>query len=189
MKKILSLIIVALMPLFVFSQEHMDFRGVPLDGDLNSFIGKMKELGYTLNKLDGDVAIMKGKFTGEDVDLYISATPKTKTVCKVNLYFSEKSSWNSLKSQYEEYKELFSKKYGENKKSYEFFSKPYYEGDGYELQAVRKEKCTYSTFYDTPRGYIAVQISKFECLLVGYEDKINIELRSTEKDSKNLNEI
>lgn len=64
-----------------------------------------------------------------------------------------------------------------------------YEGDGYELQAVRKEKCTYSTFYDTPRGYIAVQISNFECLLVGYEDKINIELRSTGKDSKNLNEI
>ena len=48
--------------------------------------------------------------------------------------------------------ELFTKKYGEPKDHFEFFSSPYYEGDGYELQALRKEKCNYISFWTLDKG-------------------------------------
>ena len=189
MKKILMLSLMLLLNIAIYSQTHMDFRGVPIDGPLNSFITKMKGLGYSLVEESGDIVSMKGQFTGQDVELYITASPKTKTVCRVTIYFPERESWDSLERQYKEYKELFIKKYGTNYKSFEYFKKPYYDGDGYELQALWKEKCVYATYFDTPNGIIVVELTKFESLSIGYEDRTNIELRSSEKTSNNLNEI
>ena len=146
----------------------------------------MKSLWYTISSNDDDSAIMKGKFTNRDADIFVLATPQTKTVYKVFVDFAKESSWSTLKSHYFDYKALYIKKYGETESSYEFFSKPYYEGDGYELQALTKEKCTYATFFKTPTGFVVVELTKYECLRLGYEDKINVELRSKPKSKKGI---
>ena len=178
-----------LLSLSVFSQEHLDFRGIPIDGHIDNFIAKMKTLGYTISSKDDVSAIMKGKFTNRDADIFILATPQTKTVFKVFVDFEKESSWSTLKNNYFDYKELYIKKYGETEHAYEFFSKPYYEGDGYELQALTKEKCTYATFFKTQNGIVVVELTKYECLRLAYEDKINIELRDKEKTASALDEI
>jgi hypothetical protein len=100
------------------------------------------------------------------------------------------TTWSLLKSQYEEYKELYKKKYSDIEcKSFEFFKDPYDEGDGYELQALSLDKCIYASFFDTPAGYIAVKLSSTACVSISYEDGINIELRDSERESEALNEI
>lgn len=188
MKKLALLFAVMLMSTTFFAQEHLDFRGVPINGHVDSFIAKMEGLGYTLEENSDGVAMMEGKFINKDVDLFIVYTPQTNTVWKVGVFFDKATSWSSIKSDYREYKELYKKKYGEGK-SYEFFSKPYYEGDGYELQAVRKEKCRYTTFFECATGNITVEISSSERILISYEDGINVKLNRSEKTSSALDEI
>lgn len=156
MKKIL-LVVALFLSLSLSAQEHLEFRGIPIDGHLNSFVSKMKSIGYTVHEEDGNVVVMKGKFTNKDVLLAVIASVKTHIVWKVSVLFDEASSWSSLKSDYLEYKELFTNKYG-MPRSYEFFSKPYYEGDGFELQALRNEKCTYASFFENSVGYIGVRL-------------------------------
>lgn len=189
MKKVITLFAAMLLSLSLFSQEHLDFRGIPIDGHIDNFVAKMKTLGYVLDNKEDDAVIMKGKFTNRDADIFILCTPKTKTVYKVFIDFDKEASWSSLKSRYFDYKELYIKKYGATDNSYEFFSKPYYEGDGYELQALKLEKCTYATFFKTSKGIVAVELTKYECLRLVYEDKINIELRENERTASALNEI
>ena len=189
MKKLALLFVAMLMSTTFFAQEHLDFRGVPIDGHIDDFIIKMTELGYTLDKKVDNAAIMTGKFTGKDIDLYILCSPKTKTVWKVAALFDKATSWSSLKSSYFEYKKLYTQKYGKPESSYEFFSDPYYEGDGYELQALRKEKCHYFTMYDLEGGVVVVQLTTTECLQLGYEDNINGELTKKERTSSALDEI
>lgn len=48
---------------------------------------------------------------------------------------------------YRSMKDVLSKKYGAPSSDYEFFKKPYYEGDGYEAQAIRVGKATFSCFW------------------------------------------
>lgn len=188
MKKLVLLFAVMLMSTTFFAQEHLDFRGVPIDGHIDAFVSQMERLGYTVDKRIDNSAIMNGKFTGRDVELYIFSSPKTNTVWKVVLYF-DKGSWSSLKSSYFEYKGLYTQKYGKPTSSYEFFSDPYYEGDGYELQALRKEKCHYLSIYKLEIGSIAVQLSEYEQLKLVYEDNINCELKNIEQTSSALDEI
>lgn len=188
MKKFALLFAMMLMSTTFFAQEHLDFRGVPIDGHVDNFIAKMKELGYALDENSDGVAIMEGKFIGKDVNLFIVYTPKTNIVWKVGVFFDKATSWSSIKSDYREYKELYKTKYGEGK-SYEFFSKPYYEGDGYEMQAVRKEKCRYTTFFECTAGNITVEISSNERILISYEDAINVKLNRSEKTSSALDQI
>ena len=188
MKKLVLLFAAMLMSTMLFAQEHLDFRGIPIDGHIDEFISKMKELGYKMaDKIDG-IAIMEGKFTNKNVNLFIVYTQETNTVWKVAVFFDKATSWSSIKSDYREYKELYEKKYGAGR-SYEFFSDPYYEGDGYELQAIRKEKCRYMTFFDCATGGIIVEIDNSERLLISYEDDINAKLDKKERTSSALDEI
>jgi len=74
---------------------------------------------------------MNGKFAGKYCEIIITSTPKTNTVWKVSAYFPKETSWLSIKSSYDSYKDQYQQKYGIPSKSYNFFSDPYFEGDGY----------------------------------------------------------
>lgn len=65
----------------------------------------------------------------------------------------------------------------------------YYEGDGYELQALKNDKCTYSTYFKTEKGTLNVAITSSGNLSLGYEDKINTEIQTEEKNNADLNDI
>lgn len=166
---------------------HLNFKGIPLDGKLSDFISKLEAEGFTFDRyVDEDMAIMKGNFAGRNADIYISATPLT--VWRISVYYNKDESWISLKSDYFQMKELYTKKYGEPK-SFEFFWEPYYEGDGYELQALEKEKCYYASFWELPSGTIYIMINQFCQISMLYEDKINSELKEKERENTALNDI
>jgi len=165
------------------SQENVTFKGVPLIGTISSFAQELEKQGCTIKETKGNVVILKGEFVSRECEIYVFGSKKTNTVWKVVAYLPEAKSWYSLKSEYLKLKTQFQQKYGKGK-SYEFFSNPYYEGDGYEIQALRKEKCTYTTFFDTERGPIAVEISKYEQIKIAYEDAINT--KSHEQEEKDI---
>lgn len=196
MKKIFQVIVVVLgicllgNPLYAQeSQKHIEFRGIPVSGNLNTFVGKLGGLGYKVAERSDNAVLMEGKFTGKDVEIIVFSSKKTKTVWKVLVRFDKATSWSSLKYDYEYYKSAFTKKYGNPETSYEFFSDPYYEGDGYELQAVRVEKCHYVSFYNTEGGVVYIEMDKSERLCVHYEDSVGTEKQKKERDEAVIDDI
>jgi hypothetical protein len=164
--------------------QHLVFKDIPISGNLSSFVNKMKKEGFTLGEQKENGALMKGTFVGnENCEILIIATSKAKTVWKVIIFLPEETSWYSIKSAYNNYKEQYIKKYGNPSKTYAFFAKPYYEGDGYETSAVKNDKCIYATFWDTENGSISVAISKYMQVKIVYEDKINSDIDDKEKET------
>lgn len=158
MKKILLTICTLLIVALAQAQEHMTFKDISMDCDLTTFVAKLKAKGYKTTLIQEDAAVLSGNFAGkDDCKIVVLCTAASKLVWKVGVVFPKKISWSSLKSEYNTFKESYTQKYG-TPKSYEFFSDPYYEGDGYELQALGLEKCTYASFYNTPLGGIILNI-------------------------------
>ena len=131
---------------------------------------------------------MYGTFTGKNVEVYIVLTPISKKVKSVIVFYPKDNSWSSIKYAYFKLKDSFKKKYP-LEKEFELFSDPYYEGDGYEMQAVRNDKCFYTSFFQPDLGKIMLHISKYEQLQVVYEDSINARIGSEEKESKVMDDI
>ncbi len=189
MKKV-KLVIVTIFILNIVglsAQEHLAFKGIPIAGSNNSFVEKLKTKGFTFSKMEDNIGMLKGNFINLSCDLYTVGSVNSNTMWKVYITFDDEISWTSLKSSYLKVKEQYQGKYGKGK-SYEFFSKPYYEGDGYELQAISKERCTYSTFWNTDEGNISVTISG-KHVAISYEDKAGIEVNRQEKQQVVNNDI
>jgi len=170
------------------AQEHMTFKNIPIEGNINDFVEKMEAQNFSVEeKLDG-VITMKGSFAGfDDCRIYLIFSKKSQTVWKVTVSLPEQVSWTSTKSRYEDYKEKYTQKYGRPTKSYEFFLSPYERGDGYELQAISLEKGYYSTYWKSNLGTIVVEIeatsnSKGWVRLL-YEDAAGVEIMKAEKNA------
>lgn len=186
--KNLLLVLFCVFSSVVFSQEHIKFKGIPLNGNVNSFAQELVKIGFKIVKSKGDIILMKGEFINKECEILVVGSTKTNIVWKVIAYLPKETSWYSIKNDYFEVKKQFQQKYGGGE-SYEYFSKPYYEGDGYEMQALGVDKCTYTTFFKTELGTIAVDISKYERISIGYEDKINLEIKEAEDESVISNDI
>lgn len=159
-----------------------------INGTINEFSNQLKSQGYKLvyTSDNGEAKIFSGSFAGlDDCEIFVIATPNSHIVWKVVVYLPKQTSWYSLKSRYGEYKNSLTNKYGTPSDDFHFFSSPYYEGDGYELQALNSDKCTYATYYDTESGVVCVELhgagyGKGQ-VKIGYEDKINSKLRNESK--------
>jgi len=162
--------------------KHMKFRNVEINGNILIFAGELQKLDYTISSIEnqGSTIRMKGKFIERDCELFILASTKTKVTWKVAVYFGKATNWRSLKSDYVSLKEQINEKYGKPFKSSEFFANPNYEGDGRELQSLRKGKCTYFTYWKTDEGFVKLSITSFCQISIGYEDKLNSEIDSKE---------
>lgn len=191
--KLLGLVLAVATTLTMSAQEHFTFKGVELNGPLSDFITQMEAKGFVFknNFENGNGASMTGSFMGySDCELYIFTTPNSKMVRMVKIYLpEEENSWSSLKSYYTQSVDAFTKKYGAPGDEYSFFSKPYYEGDGYEMTGVKVDKCNYAAFWELEKGAIFIEISKWCQVCISYEDNLNTQLSSQEKEQNILDEI
>jgi hypothetical protein len=160
-----------------FSQE---FDGVKIDGSKISFIKAMLAKGYTVKSDKGVWVKLKGNSSHPALELFAFFSPVTKQIWKLVVNLPEQTSWDDLKSQYNQYLDLLIAKYGEPANNYGFFSKPYIEGDGNEMTAVSLEKCTYTASWTNPE--IRIEISKFKQVTVKYENPANSALDTRERD-------
>ena len=183
MKKILLTLCVGLLTLAVQAQEHMAFKGVSMGCNITTFVSQLKAKGFTVNYEAENGVILEGDFAGtSNCKVCVLPTKQSKMVWKVAVKFPEQSSWYSIKSEYRTFKDSYTEKYGKPE-SYEFFSSPYEEGDGYEMTAISVEKCHYISFFTTEMGPIALEIHKDKCVQVSYEDSINSAINSKEKEA------
>ena len=184
MKRVFGLMLLCVISISASAQEHLTFKGIPMNGHISTFVSKLKNIGFKEIASEDYFALVEGEFGGNDCQVAIYGSKKSKVVHKIAVILDESPSWYSLKSTYNEYKQLLASKYGEGT-SFEYFSDPYYEGDGYELGALRNDKCTYATYFDTPNGDIVITIAYVgkPCTTLGYIDEINDNIAEEEEKS------
>ena len=186
MKKLLSILAICLIcSIELFAQEHIKVKNIPIDGKVPALMAKFKAAGLTPYKGYDDV--LTGTFAGFDNCTFLFyGTDKTNTAYRITIMTDSYSSWYTLKVKYRALKESYIQKYP-NYEDFEFFREPYYEGDGYELQALKNEKCVYSTFFDTEEGTISIELSSVSSqsgyIVIRYEDKINLSIAKSERQT------
>ena len=184
MKKIFVLILLCAISMNVSAQDHLTFKGIPIDGHISTFVNKLKSLGFELEVMSDNFASVKGEFGGENCEIAIYATKTTKTTHQIIVILEKSDSWATLKHTYKEYKSLLATKYGEGD-SFEHFSSPYYEGDGYEISALRNGKCGYKTTFNAANGKVAIALLYADkgVVALSYEDNTNCQIATREEDN------
>ena len=167
------------------------FKNVEIDGSLTEFVTKMEAKGLTLVKQAETNAVMKGSFMGRsDVQFIISATPVSKIVHRVFVMLPKHTNdWTILKNEYNYCEESYTQKYGAPQKSIKKFKSPYYEGDSYEISAVRLNKVTYINVWNVDNGEIMIFLTTDCQVCIAYSDSHNSAIASEEEKSNVIDEI
>lgn len=178
MKKLLTAVVLLCTIFTAAAQEHLTFKGVPIDGTMNEFVSKLKQKGFTyLGDFEG-TAIIEGDFAAhKNCTVCVVALESTKKVNTVIVAFPNADTWDQLDMTYSQLKEWLTQKYGEPSICEEFFQSSMVEdSDIYKLHELKMDKCTYYTLYDTEKGQIKLSIisSDMRCFVkLQYWDRIN----------------
>ena len=182
MKKITILFAAILLSIYSFAQQ---FDGVDINGDYQVAVGKYKAKGYKVVETFAKGCKFEGNFGGQSVELYLFKTLKSNLLCKAVIYFGERSTWYSIKSEYENFKEIMTKKYGTPTSEHSFFRSPYHAGDGYEETAVKVEKAVFSSYWFNKNGAsIGCEISKYMSIKIVYENDANMAISKSETEAQ-----
>lgn len=181
MKKIFLSFVLCLISITAFCQttEHLKFMGIPINGTPYAFTQKMAAKGfkhYPSEDTDG-YNLYKGKFAGYN-DCIIEAMKFNNTVyaIAISIPINTNNTWNGIKSAYLKIRNNIYNKYNIiNVDTNEYFDKPYYEGDGYELTAIFAEACHFTTIFtvDNNASQIITRIGDASSIYLFYLDGIN----------------
>lgn len=179
MKQIIFTLITLCFALNSFAEEHLTFKGIPIEGSMTSFCQKLKSKGLKQVKTDNNATFFVGDFTGRNATIGVGATDDGKNVFSVVVLFDPSEEWNTLVDTYDYYKELYTRKYGEPKASVE---KNPADGDSnfYKMAEVHAGTVTWASAWEVTGGDIELSIEKSEGLYTGmvlirYRDKQNVE--------------
>ncbi|MCR5425114.1 MAG: hypothetical protein K6E93_10230 [Bacteroidales bacterium] len=139
---------------------HLTFKGVPIDGTLNEFVGKLKQKGFTLVGTEQGVALLKGEFaTYKGCTVFVSQH-ESGIVNRVAVMFPDKDAWSGLYNNYSTLKDMLTQKYGEPFKVTEEFQdyvSPQTDHD--KMYSVMFDRCKYICDFVTDNGAIELRIS------------------------------
>lgn len=177
--KIITTAIMLIAPIGLMAQ-HLEYKGIPIDGKIEKFAEKLEQsFGYDNYKLvnTGCDWSMAGVEYGNRFDVYVYSSPLTHTTYQVILTIDIKD-WAKAKSLYMEIRKDLDKKYTLDSRS-ESFERPYYDGDGFEIQAFNLWKAQYSSYYKNKYGRVNLYIMQ------GYKDEVSLNIAYID----NANEI
>lgn len=161
------------------AQEHLSFKGIPIEGSMTEFCQKLKSKGFKLfNLYNNGVAMFTGDFTGEQVHVGVSATEDGKNVYSVIVMFDESKEWKKLVNKYDYYKALYTRKYGEPSVCKEY--NPARSNDNFSLMhELSQGTVTYNSIWNVAGGSIELSIEKFDYskgyVCIKYRDAQNLE--------------
>ncbi len=184
MKKRLTLLLACLVFAGnLFAQQHLSFKGVPIDGTREYYTDTMIKSGfYYGGTTQGGIAFLGGDFAGyTDCLIAIYTLKNINLVRRVAVFFPDKNSWSAVLSDYEHLKAMLTEKYGTPSDSQEKFTG--YVGDmknSLIMSALKENKYVWYTTFTTELGDIKLSImagSKRDTAMVrlSYTDKANSE--------------
>lgn len=189
MKRTVFTIIVVFVALICNAQEHLTFKGIPIEGSMESFCQKLKAKGYTQIHSDNSITLFTGDFTGRTATIGVVAGDDGENVFSVGVLFSASEEWNTLVSTYEYYKNLYTRKYGKPATSVE--NNPAYSDSNREkMQKLYHGEVTWGCSWVVSGGEIEIKIDKTSGFYEGrvaiiYRDSQNVEAK-IERDLEDI---
>lgn len=186
MKKLLLTIICVVAAVFAHAEGHMTFKGIEIDGKLDSFVEKLQTQGFELTYINDYAAVMKGRFTAENVTLCIFSTPISKLTYTVLVKYEPQDQWSTLENKYNNLVESLRKKYGEP--SLEVWDVGHTGDPEHEIKMGRAR---IMTFFETDNGLVTVSIADYKdqyglhnlSVAIAYQDNANSDLNDSEAES------
>lgn len=161
MKRIITLGLAMMIAIAATSQTgHLTFKGVPIDGTLNEFVGKLKQKGFTQIGKDQGIAILEGQFAAFNGCTVAVYEHESGLVNRVGVVFPERETWSLLYNDYSKLKEMLTQKYGKpSEVTEEFQSHSTPRDDNSRMYEVKMDRCKYICDFTTDNGIIELRIS------------------------------
>lgn len=179
MKKALFTFIAFFMAISCIAQEHLTFKGIPIEGSMTSFCQKLKAKGFTQIGSKKNTTLFTGDFTGRTATIGVGASDDGKNVFSVVVLFDASKEWSTLINTYSYYKDLYTRKYGETSACIE--KNPSIDDSNISLMAeLHQGTVTWGSAWEVTGGDIEITIEKtagvYEGMVViRYRDSQNVE--------------
>jgi hypothetical protein len=191
MKTIFLTIIFVLTTMLSIAQtsEHLSFKGVQIDGNLEEYILKMKQNGFVIVETQKGMALLNGDFAGyKDCNVGVSTLKQKDLVYKIGVTFPKQEKWSGLSTNYYDLKQMLIEKYGNPSDELEKFDgyvQP--NDDNSKIYEVKLDRCKYYSIWKMDKGEIQLSIdhnSSRDCYIkLLYFDKINSDkIKANAKD-------
>ena len=159
------------------AQEHLKFKNIPIDGPEKAFVEALCQNEFHLVN-DGQFgAALRGRFTGKTVDVFVIPTSEG-TTSRVAVNYPSPDNWGSLRLDFYTLLRSLSFKYGEPVEMTQEFQLPFSDGDGRELEALRRGGTIHLVIANNP-------MTQQPAINLLYEDAINCR-RQDELNSQDL---
>ncbi len=181
MKRITVTLMVLVVAICAMAQEHLSFKGIPIEGSLSTFCQNLKAKGFTPIGSRNNQTIFSGDFTGRKATVGVIATDDGKNVFSVVVLFDPSGEWNTLVNTYDYYKKLYTRKYGEPALSKE--NNPASSDSNSSLMhEVYQGTVVYGSAWEVAGGDIELSIEKSSgfyegMVVIRYRDSQNVEAK------------
>ncbi len=181
MRKIIFTLTILFAAIQVMAQEHLAFKGIPIEGSMTEFCQKLKAKKFVAMGRDKNVAWFSGDFTGRKATVSVAATDDGESVFGVVASFDPSEEWNTLVSTYDYYKDLYSRKYG--KPTFSKENNPSHSDSNTSLMyRLWQGEVVYTSAWQVTGGDIELSIEKTSgvaegMVVIRYRDSQNIEAK------------
>ena len=177
MKRIVLLLATLSICLVTGAQEHLKFKNVPIDGPKKAFLAELQKNEFHLVEDTDFGASLRGRLSKRNVNAFVMTTSEG-TVCRIAATFDSIEDWNALKMEFYTILRSLSFKYGEAVELHQEFQLPFSDGDGRELEALRRGRGRWYARFEPAEGVIHMMISNNPMtqqpgIMLLYEDRIN----------------
>ncbi len=179
MRKFLITLTVLFATINIIAQEHLTFKGIPIEGSMTEFCQKLKRKGFTSIGHENNITLFTGDFTGRKATVGVTATDDGRNVFAVVVFFDPSGEWNTLVNTYDYYKDLYTRKYGKPAISKE--KNPALSDSNTALMAeVHQGTVVYGSAWEVKGGDIQLSIEKTSgvyegMVMIRYRDSQNVE--------------
>jgi hypothetical protein len=184
MKNFLLILATCLFALGAQSQEmkqdeHMKFKGIPMEGTVKSFVKKLEAKGYTYDGQGDNVTYLKGDFAGvNNCSIVIKRFCGRDQVSSVSVIFPVETTWKGITNMYYYLKTMLTKKYG-SPQSTERFSDFDPEDNRFRFKKLLNNECDYTSEFNGVNGTIKLVMKKYDytsaAVILTYLDVANKE--------------
>ena len=183
MKKIAVAITFLFLSINLFSQDYGNFLGIKFNQTVPSFVSKLQQKGFTPEPSEDfeHSLVFNGTVANSPAMVFVTWTPISKVVYKVEVFFKPMDNWNSLKRQFLVIEQAARTKFGDPDSREQNFEYPNYDGDGVEFKSIESEKCRYMSIWRRSPTIIVVRIHPIACVSVSYISSMLLILSQKEK--------
>lgn len=187
MKRIILIVSLLITSALIYAQSY---NGIAVGNSLSVTKSQILAKGFRYEKSQTSTSQTYYKYVdGQKVILSIVYTPYTKIVWKFLVEVDHATSWMSAKEKYLRYTEILSARYGDHTSGDVTFESPYYDGDGYEIQALYLDKAEVYSVFETQGGIVMLTLDAWEkgtaVILLHYQNARASEINKNEQTQRN----